>query len=67
MTQYSFKNGITVTIPDDLSNPIEEWTHVKMMMSIALGTPSKGKPVQLWPDGRKKNQKTWRSPKKLAK
>jgi hypothetical protein len=63
---HQFKNGIVIHIPDDMPNPIEEWTYVKMMMSIALGTPSKGKPVQLWPDGRKgRNKKTWRSPKKL--
>lgn len=50
-------------IPDFAS--FADWTNAKMSMDILIGTESRGKPVQLWPDGRKGNKKTWRSPKKI--
>jgi hypothetical protein len=41
MTDHQFKNGIKITIPDDLSNPLGEWTNVKMAMSILMTEPPK--------------------------
>lgn len=43
MMNYSFKNGITVIIPDDMPNLFKEWTSVKMAMSLILDPPE---PVQ---------------------
>lgn len=41
MTKYSFKNGISITIPTKLSKEetIQKWTDVKMWMSVILDPP----------------------------
>ena len=36
---HSFKNGITITIPDDLPDKLDQWTQVKMWMSLILDPP----------------------------
>lgn len=66
---HSFKNGITVIIPDDLINRLDEWTKVKMYMSLILDPPE---PVAPKPprkeythtkEGLKKRRKFWRDRK----
>lgn len=40
MTDWIFKNGITIHIPDvSKEDQIERWTEVKMQMSILLDPP----------------------------
>ena len=39
MTDHQFKNGIVIHIPDSLPNPIEEWTAVKVAMSLMIDPP----------------------------
>ena len=45
MTEYSFKNGITIYIPNDIPNLIEEWIDVKMQMSLILDPPPAADPI----------------------
>ena len=44
--EYSFKNGITVSIPDDMpkETQLENWTAVKMAMSLLLDPPEAEEP-----------------------
>lgn len=58
MTDYHFKNGITVTIPDGLPKPMEEWTKIKMAMSLILNPPAPKvrKPYTLTKEGLKRRR-----------
>ena len=42
MTVHSFKNGITVEIPDNTS--LDDWAFVKMAMSLILDPPPAAEP-----------------------
>jgi hypothetical protein len=73
MTEYAFKNGITIHIPDDMQNQLEQWTAVKVAMSLML-TPNppevelrEKKPYSMKHRNAqiKRRTKNWRSPKKL--
>jgi hypothetical protein len=72
MTDHQFKNGIVIHIPDDMPNRLEEWTNVKVAMSILLTEPLKVEVKERKPYSMlhrnaqiKRRTKTWRSPKKL--
>jgi len=68
LTNYSFKNGITVIIPDEIPNLFQEWTSVKVAMSLILDPPEPVQPkvrklYTLTKEGIRKRRKSWRSQK----
>ena len=58
MTDYSFKSGIKIHIPNDLVDWLDAWTEAKMQMSIFLHLPPPEpkvrKPYTFSPEMRKK-------------
>jgi hypothetical protein len=58
MTDYLFKSGIKIHIPNDLVNWFDAWTEAKVQMSILLHLPAveqkERKPYTFSEKGRKK-------------